>query len=188
MLYGAPPARRRDALRNRAAIVEAASTVLSGPGSAALMPETARLAGVAQATLYRHFPDRQALAAAVIEHHLTRLAARAASTLEHPETLRPLVRDALHRQVVMRPLVLRAQRLEDDTRLRYQRRLITAFTAPLHHAQAGGFVRADAVPGDLLLLVLMLQGVPDATAAHRSVELLLDGLFAPPDRGHCGRA
>ena len=48
------------------------------------MPEIARRAGVGQATLYRHFPDRSALAAAVIAHHLQRLEADAATDADEP--------------------------------------------------------------------------------------------------------
>ena len=75
MLYGAPTARRQDAQRNRAAIVEAATEVMTSRESVVAMLEIARRAGVGQATLYRHFPDRAALADAVIVHHLQRLEA-----------------------------------------------------------------------------------------------------------------
>jgi AcrR family transcriptional regulator len=78
MLYGTQPARRRDAQRNRTAILQAACELMSGEQDRVGMPEIARRAGIGQATLYRHFPDRMALATAVIGYlidHLERCVA-----------------------------------------------------------------------------------------------------------------
>ena len=53
----------RPGLRERvaAAIVEAAATVLAEHGDSASMSDVAGAAGVARATLYRYFPNREAL-------------------------------------------------------------------------------------------------------------------------------
>ena len=181
MLYGVPTARRQDAQRNRAAIVRAAIEVMTSPGSVIAMPEVARRAGVAQATLYRHFPDRRALAAAVIAHQLQLLETCAAG----PVTFHHLLREMLHSQIAMRPLVLLARRLETGVRDQYERRLVAAFAEPLRRAQSTGEVRLDFVPKDLMLLVTMVQGVTEAiedvalarAAADRSIDLVLDGVF-----------
>lgn len=185
MLYGARTSLRRDARRNRDAIVEAASQVLCGRGAVSLMPEIARRAGVALATLYRHFPDRQVLTAAVIGHQLHRLEEAAAATTERPDAFRSLLRTVLHRLIEMRSLVVFAEGLESGTRHRYERRMVTAFTQPLRRAQDLGYVRRDLVPGDLLLLFAMVRGVAGAgedtaaarAAADRSIDLMLDGVF-----------
>lgn len=180
MLYGTPTARRRDALRNRAAILEAASEVLSGGDTVALMPEIARRAGVGQATLYRHFADRQALLTAVISYQLEQLDARAAAHAQHPAEFRELLRDVLHHQIKMRGLVSLVRRLDPPVQERYRQRVIAAFAVPLARAREHGYVRADLVPADLALLLAMIQGVAetaDETAAARSVELMLDGVF-----------
>ena len=184
MLYGAPTARRRDALRNRAAIVRAASEVMTSAGSVVPMPEIARRAGVGQATLYRHFPDRSALAAAVIAHHLQRLEAFVATEACGPAVFRHLLREVLHTQVAMRPLVLLARRFDPGAREHYQRRLLAAFREPLRRAQSEGYVHGDVTPADLLLLFAMVQGVAEATdeladaraAADRSIDLVLNGV------------
>jgi AcrR family transcriptional regulator len=55
------PVRRRDALRNRALLVETAREVFAEQGLGAPLDEIARRAGVGNATLYRHFPSRAAL-------------------------------------------------------------------------------------------------------------------------------
>nr|BFE78459.1 hypothetical protein GCM10020093_010600 [Planobispora longispora] len=68
MPYGGQGPRRQDAQRNRLAIIQAAVSMMSDPRSLGVMPEIARRAGVGQATLYRHFPDRNALADAVIAY------------------------------------------------------------------------------------------------------------------------
>ncbi|MEU4421490.1 helix-turn-helix domain-containing protein [Actinoplanes sp. NPDC024001] len=190
MLYGAPTARRRDAQRNRAAILEAASEVLATGDVVALMPEIARRAGVGQATLYRHFADRHALISAVITYQLDLLDARAAAHA-HPAEFRGLLCEVLHHQIAVRGLVSLVRRLETGVQERYRRRLIAAFTMPLNRAREHGYVRDDLVPADLALLFAMVQGVAEATedvaaaraAADRAVDLMLDGVFraGPPD-------
>jgi AcrR family transcriptional regulator len=184
-MYGAQTTRRRDAQRNRAAIVLAASEVLSGRQPVALMPEIARRAGLGQATLYRHFPDRQALAAAVIGHHIDLLEAACAATLDRPELFRSLLRDVLRTPLLMRPLVQLALRLDPGSRHRYQQRILKALAPPLRCAQDQGLVRADLESADLMLLFTMVQGVAEdsadlvtgASAGERSIDLLLDGVF-----------
>ena len=196
MLYGAPTARRQDAQRNRAAIVRAASEVMTSGGSVIPMPEIARRAGVGQATLYRHFPDRSALAAAVIAHHLKRLEAFVSADACPPAMFRQLLREVLHTQVAMRPLVLLARRFDPSAREHYQKRLLAAFCEPLRLAQSEGYVRSDVTPGDLLLLFAMVQGVAEATdevadaqaAADRAIDLALDGVFRTGDPEGSARA
>lgn len=68
---------RSDALRNRAALLDAAADVLATDPAASLADVAAR-AGLGRATLYRHFTSREALQAAIREEALS----RAASALE----------------------------------------------------------------------------------------------------------
>ncbi|MDL4818415.1 TetR/AcrR family transcriptional regulator [Actinomadura opuntiae] len=58
-----PQAVRSDARDNRARILDAARAVFGDEGLSAPMREVARHAGVGPATLYRHFPTKQALIA-----------------------------------------------------------------------------------------------------------------------------
>ena len=62
----APRPLRRDAQRNRDAIIEAARQVFCDHGLEAALEQIARQAGVGIATLYRHFPNRAALLDAVL--------------------------------------------------------------------------------------------------------------------------
>ena len=63
-------ARRRaprvDAVRNREAIVEAASAVMAEQGAAVDVREIARRSGVGMGTLYRHFPKKEDLVHTVL--------------------------------------------------------------------------------------------------------------------------
>ena len=64
--------------RTAAAILDAAAGALTEHGSAASMADVAAAAGVSRATLYRYFPDREALLRALASHALTAVAARLA--------------------------------------------------------------------------------------------------------------
>src|SRR5258708_30210245 len=56
---------RVDAVRNRERVLEAAKAVFSAGGADASLEAVAKHAGVGIGTLYRHFPPREALFAAV---------------------------------------------------------------------------------------------------------------------------
>jgi AcrR family transcriptional regulator len=163
VLYGAPTPRRRDAQRNRSAIVRAASELMLAR-AAVLMPEIARRAGVGQATLYRHFRDRPALVAAVVADQLERLDASIAAG---SGSFRDLLTAALRLHAAMRPLT----RGSDGG---LARRLGAALAPALRRAQEQGQARPDLAPADLTLLFAMLAGAP--ADAERSIALLLDGV------------
>ncbi|AXG82164.1 TetR/AcrR family transcriptional regulator [Streptomyces paludis] len=60
----------RAAARNRAALVSAAREIYAEFGLDAPLSAIARRAGVGQGVLYRHFPDRAAVATAVLEENV----------------------------------------------------------------------------------------------------------------------
>src|SRR5271154_7222966 len=71
------PARRprADAKRNRERILEVAKEVFTRNGAAASLDDIARRSGIGSGTLYRHFPTRDALIAAVYRSEVEKLAA-----------------------------------------------------------------------------------------------------------------
>ncbi|MGC0379615.1 TetR/AcrR family transcriptional regulator [Streptomyces sp. SAI-229] len=70
----------RAAARNRAALIAAAREIYAGSGLDAPLSAIARRAGVGQGVLYRHFPDRAALALAVLEENVRQIEQAAAVT------------------------------------------------------------------------------------------------------------
>jgi AcrR family transcriptional regulator len=62
--------RRADAVRNRARVVAAAAAVFAERGLEASVPEIAARAGVGKATVYRSFPSKEHLVAAVVVERL----------------------------------------------------------------------------------------------------------------------
>ncbi|WP_436737965.1 TetR/AcrR family transcriptional regulator [Streptomyces sp. BBFR102] len=67
---------RADVQRNRAALLEAAQRHFLRDGVGASLEAVAKEAGVGPATLYRHFPTREALLAAVLHTRSDELVAR----------------------------------------------------------------------------------------------------------------
>ncbi|MFD3343436.1 TetR/AcrR family transcriptional regulator [Streptomyces anthocyanicus] len=70
---------RKAAARNRAALVDAARAIYSERGLNAPLSAVARRAGVGQGVLYRHFPDREAVATAVLEENVRQVERTAAA-------------------------------------------------------------------------------------------------------------
>ena len=78
---------RADAERNRVRLLETAKAAFAEKGSAASLDEIARTAGVGAGTLYRHFPTRDALVAAVYRNETEQLVAAADRLAKtHPPT------------------------------------------------------------------------------------------------------
>ncbi|MEU0741275.1 helix-turn-helix domain-containing protein [Streptomyces sp. NPDC006134] len=67
------------AARNRAALVAAAREIYAEHGLDTPLSAIARRAGVGQGVLYRHFPDRAALALAVLEENVRQIERAAAA-------------------------------------------------------------------------------------------------------------
>ena len=78
---------RADAERNRVRLLETAKAAFAEKGSAASLDEIARTAGVGAGTLYRHFPTRDALVAAVYRNETEQPVAAADRLAKtHPPT------------------------------------------------------------------------------------------------------
>jgi AcrR family transcriptional regulator len=182
---------RADARDNRRRLIEAARDVLIERGPAAPLEEIARRAGTGIATLYRHFPDRQALIRDVILdalHRTTDEARQAAA--EESDPFRALAR-YMHRAIDVRTAAvipaLLADAPFDDEEIRQARQTGAAeLEALADAAHQAGTLRADVTPGDIGLLIVRLSrplpgGFPPETnnsLSHRHLDLLIDGLRA----------
>lgn len=75
---------RKDQQRNRKALLAAAMDVFAAQGIDAPLDGVAQRAGLGNATLYRHFPTRQALVTEILRANLLRSAGALATALEQP--------------------------------------------------------------------------------------------------------
>ena len=180
---------RADARRNRSAVLAAAEAAYAEQGVEVSLNEIARRADTGNATLYRHFPTREALLAEVYTGHLERYCALAedAARADDPVTaLRDCVTATCALQAgnrgladllaSLRPLTARVEEL----RVRHHRAIAKLF----RRAVRSGKVRADAAPADLAVLLIANAGLIHRTAddapraSARLVALWLAGLIA----------
>ncbi|MCW0045609.1 TetR/AcrR family transcriptional regulator [Brevundimonas sp. BT-123] len=180
---------RKDAVQNRAALLQAARIVLSEQGLDAPLDLIAEKAGVGRGTLYRHFADRTELALAVLEADVADLGRRTAEQGDDPAAffwfLDRLAEDMI-RNAGLAGLVRNVRSPDALTPLRQS--LMEAGAASLKRAQAAGLVREDLRPMDIRLIATLLgAGFQGAGKAERQVvsqrtrAILLDGLRPRPE-------
>jgi AcrR family transcriptional regulator len=182
---------RADARRNRDQILAAAKTVFGDQGPDVPMEEIARQAGVGIGTLYRRFPDRDALIIAVAHDSFTKvLAAAHAAAAEEASAWDALVRllrtsRELQLSVQLALLAPGAWRVfkEDTKATHFRRELLATLDQVVTAAQAEGTLREDIGTGDVAaLLSLLLRPMPATPGAsawlvsERALALMLDGL------------
>lgn len=185
---------RADARRNRDQIVAAAKHSFATQGPDVPMEEIARAAGVGVGTLYRRFPDRDALIRAVARDSFGNALAEArAAVAEEPTAWQALVR-VLHQSQELRLTVRLATAspartiLQDDQETgSFRRAMIEVLDGVVHAAQAEGTLRADVDTGDVAVVFALLirqMPIPYERAAElappRCMALMLDGLRAQP--------
>jgi AcrR family transcriptional regulator len=179
---------RKDAVRNRKAILDAARELFADSAEVS-MCEVARRAGVGQATLYRNFPDRGALAAEILKEHIERVARLAAECAGDPDAFFVLLRRLVETVVDLHALGdLAREEAYVGSQLEHERqRIAELMKRPLQDAKAAGSLRRDASLEDVFLVLLMARGAmarangaaARAGAASRALVLALDGLVAP---------
>jgi AcrR family transcriptional regulator len=179
---------RADAERNRVALLAAAREVFSENGLDASLDEIARRAGVGNATLYRRFPTRQDLIAAVFaDRKATQvdLAERALENADPWSGFVEYVTAVCELQSTNRGLgeLLVTLNFDGDERIAQLRATAQRRARELiRRAQDAGALRADFDLADLMLVLMANAGViqrsaePDAW--RRQLALLLDGLAA----------
>jgi AcrR family transcriptional regulator len=180
---------RADAQRNRERLLETAKATFADVGPDVSLDEIARRAGVGIGTLYRHFPNRDAIVEAVYRREVQQLA-DAATRLQ--ETLSP--GEALHQWMrlfvdyiatkkvigsALGAIVGGVSELYASSGLL----IIGSMNALVGRASASGDIRADADPNDVLrALVGFTYGNTNPgweDSALRLIDILMDGLRPP---------
>jgi AcrR family transcriptional regulator len=180
---------RADAARNREAIVEAARAVFAEQGLDAPLDEIAKRAGTGNATLYRRFPTRSDLVAAVFAERMAAQVEAVETALDDDDPwngfasyIRAVaamqaddrgIADLVHLDLSSAPEIeqLRARAYDGVVQL-------------IGRAQEAGVLRADFTDQDVVLLLMANAGLVERAhgvteeASARLTALLLDGLRA----------
>ena len=80
---------RKDAVRNRAALIQAAREIFAERGFEASMDDIADHAGLGVGTAYRHFPNKYALADAIFDDAVAAFVNAAQAVLTEPDPWTP---------------------------------------------------------------------------------------------------
>ncbi|MFF2551890.1 TetR/AcrR family transcriptional regulator [Nocardia sp. NPDC058058] len=184
---------RADARSNRDQIVNAALAVFRERGTEVPMKEIADRAGVGVGTLYRRFPDRDALLIGTAQAHLERLSELAATAWREERTawrgMRRFLRECVEMQLgaqssAIGPAVHRAMHA-DPRLIDVRAAVVDLVTRMTVRAQADGDLRPDIGPDDISLLmtvqVYTREGESYPDAVERVMRIMLDGLRPQPD-------
>jgi AcrR family transcriptional regulator len=178
---------RADAERNRERILAAAHAVYAERGLDVPLDEIAARAGVGVGTVYRRFPDKDALIDALFEEKIDRAVALAddALAIEDPwEGFTTFMREMCRMQAEDRgfkdALLLRDRGRERVAAAR--QRIAPRAMELLERAQRAGAVRADLGPYDVPMLHLCVGLIADRTRDiapdywERILAILIDGI------------
>ena len=183
---------RRDAVRNRQRILAAASQVFTERGLDATLDEVARAAGVGIGTVYRRFPDKESLVAALFRERVDNLVTVAEDACAAADPWQGIVSyleyaaAAMAGDTGLRQLMMFAT--YDRDQVCYARdRMRPVISRLVERAQASGDLREDFAATDVKMIAFMLASLAEYAAAvtpdvwRRYLAMLIDGLR--PSRG-----
>jgi AcrR family transcriptional regulator len=188
-----PPLLRADAERNRLRILKAAAQVFAERGLDGTLHDVAKAAGLGVGTVYRRFPDKEALIEALFETEIERIADLAEHASLQPDAWSALVeflREMCGEQAENRGLheVLHSTDYGQDRVAAARGRIMPMITGMLARAQEQGTARPDVESSDLGMLVLMVSSLAQFMHEARSdawvryFDLAMDALSARPGR------
>jgi AcrR family transcriptional regulator len=176
---------RRDAERNRLRILKAAREVFADRGLDASLDQIAAHAGVGVGTVYRRFPDKDALIDALFEERIGEIAAaghHALAASDPWDGLTAFLYDAnalLARDRGLKQALL-ARGAHKTERAREE--IVPIATQLVTRARQAGSLRADLDPLDLPLIDLMVSAVAEMSREvspdlwKRALTIIIDGL------------
>jgi AcrR family transcriptional regulator len=175
--------KRADARRNYEKVLSAAREAFAEGGESTALEEIARRAGVGIGTLYRHFPNRQALLEALYVGEVEEMC-RSAAELDGSdpwEALNTWFEGFVAYIATKKALAAELQNyLELDAPL-FQTCRTSLFAAGeplLKNAQEAGLVRQDVSIGDVIQMVVGIAKMPtsDPKQNEHILRVALDGL------------
>ncbi|MEV6845096.1 helix-turn-helix domain-containing protein [Actinoplanes sp. NPDC051411] len=176
---------RADAARNRASLLAAAEAEFAEHGPDASVADIARRAGIGKGTVFRHFPTKEDLLAAVVLDRVTTLTALALHLAGRPDAgpaLEEFLGEAAGKQQQLDLSFLRGATTVNDRLAEARRSLFDAITALVRRAQDAGAVRDDVTGMDVILMMCaphyVTTYVPEAAPDlwRRYLGIILDGL------------
>jgi len=180
------PKLRADALRNRRRVLDAAAVVFAERGLDAGVDEIARRAGVGHATVFRRFPTKEALVAALLLDRMQVVLELAESLVEEEpaDGFRRFLEAAVEMQMSDRALfeAIGGRVPHGPALVSVQQRLLACVGVLLGRAQEAGAVRDDVTAEDVpfLAAAVSFAGGPCARFTpdvwRRYLAIVLDGL------------
>jgi AcrR family transcriptional regulator len=172
---------RSDARRNREAVIAAAKKLFADQGLDAQMPDVAKAAKVGVGTVYRHFPTKDDLIAALAAERFERLAEKAREGIDAEDpwgALCDFIRFSAQIQADDRGLCeVMGSRPEVMNEAAYAVGLDKLCAELVKRAQHSGELRKDLTWEDIP--ITQVDDGPGAGRWPRLVEIILDGLRAP---------
>ena len=183
----ASPSRpRADVRRNRDKLLSAATAAFAAEGEQVALESIATRAGLGIGTLYRHFPNRDALVAAAYQHEVDALCAAAADLLESrpaDQALRAWAERFADYIATKRAMgnALRSAGASDSPLFAETRtRILGALRLMLDAGARSGTLRADVDPRDVIRVINGIWYLPAGPNwrddVGRMLDLVIDGL------------
>ena len=180
--------KRADARRNYEKVLAAAREAFAEGGESTALEEIARRAGVGIGTLYRHFPNRQALLEALYLDEVEEVC-RSAAELDGSdpwEALESWFERFIGYMATKRALAAELLNYLDQDAPLFQVCRTSLFQAGeplLKRAQEAGVVRRDVNIGEVIQMVVGIAKIPanDPEQTERILRVALDGLRYRPE-------
>jgi AcrR family transcriptional regulator len=180
--------KRADARRNYEKVLSAAREAFAEGGEATSLEEIARRAGVGIGTLYRHFPNRQALLEALYVNEVEGLSrsAEQVDDVDPWEALDSWFERLIGYLATKRALAAELTKYLDPDAPLFQACRASLFAAGeplLKRAQDARVVRSDVGFSDLLHMVAGISKIPssDPKQVEHIIRIALDGLRYRPE-------